>query len=142
MESGRSGWAMNKRTLSRRSVRSFCFLSRLRSFVQGFVACSSFTQCTNQQGIYIFHFRNSLLMPPCPYPTPNRPSIRCSQPSEWRLTRHPLVSYFVVFLLLPILMEELNMYSRCTSIDIMLSARAELCMRQDAPWNDPSRQGP
>jgi len=40
---------MNKRTPNRRSVRSFGFLSRLCSFVQGLFACSSFVQCTNQQ---------------------------------------------------------------------------------------------
>ena len=40
------GWAMNKRTPNRRSARSFGFLGRFGSFVQGLIKCSSFVRCT------------------------------------------------------------------------------------------------
>jgi len=40
------GWAMNKRTPNRHGARSFGFLDRFCSFVQGLLECSSFVRCT------------------------------------------------------------------------------------------------
>jgi hypothetical protein len=44
------GWTMNKRTPNRHSARSFGFLGRSYSFVQGLLKCSSFVGCTILKG--------------------------------------------------------------------------------------------